>query len=288
MTNAEHYQVEQLPCTQHAQNQGKITTTSDDIVMKQDTTCQDNKTHNAPLGPTLRELTFRPDHGEISRYPRLEAQDKTELQFLIACSLLNPDGSRWIQLGLHGDRISLRGAKEDSDVSKCWKPHLNCTLSAPSNEEDENLAILSFGILLMEIEAGRVTPRIEPGGDRLCNTLSLRGILSRILQEWVGAVEDSYRSITNACHHFGEDVETFYDPSIDGRTRRTGAIYKNIVASLFRLASQRFSNSLQRMNGFPLSAKSYPASKNNTSPSSRPVTNAACFDGSGPTSPTRQ
>lgn len=293
MKKADNYQAEQLPCARH---QGQTTTRSDDTTKEQEVTydnrTQDNEIYNAPLGPTLRELTIRPGLCENAQYPELRPHHKTELQFFIACSLLNLDGSHWIQSGLHGNNISLRAAQRTSDFLKFWEPYTTCILSVQSTEEDENLAILSFGLLLMETEASKIASQIETGGNYNYNAETLRCILKRTLKEAEG-VGVSYKNIVDACLHFSTHLETFYDPLLDGydrRTKRAGAIYKYIVAPLFRLCIQKFQNvgsSLPRTNGFPPSALSYSASKKDTSSFRRPVTNAAFFDGSGPASSTR-
>ncbi|KAM0521322.1 hypothetical protein ACHAPE_002802 [Trichoderma viride] len=293
MKNAENCQAEQLLCAQH---QGLATTRFDDTGKEQevayDNRTQDDEIYNAPLGPTLRDLTIRPGLRENPQHPELRPHHKTELQFLIACSLLNLDGSHWIQSGLHGNNISLCAAQRTSDFLEFWEPYTTCILSVLCTEEDENLAILSFGLLLMETEAGKIASQIETGGNYNYNAETLRRILERTLKEAEG-VGVSYKNIADACLHFSTHLETFYDPLLDGydrRTKRAGAIYKYIVAPLFRLCIQKFQivgNSLPRTNGFPLSALSYSASKNDTSSSRRPVTNAAFFDDSGPASSTR-
>lgn len=294
MENAQNYQAEQLPCAQH---QVYATNGFDDVEIEQEVTydnrTQDDEIFDAPLGPTLRELTCRPGSHRNLQYPELEPHHKTELQFLIACSLLNLDGSHWIRSGLHGNTVSLCAARRTSDFVEFWEPYTTCILSAQSTEEDENLAILSFGLLLMETEAGEIASHIERGGNHNHNAETLRCILERTLKEGVDGVGVSYKNIAGVCLHFAAYFETFYDPLIDGsdrRTKRSGAIYKYIVAPLFRLCTQRFQNvdiSRPRTIGFPLSARSYSAFKNDTSSPRRPVPNTAFFDGSGPASSTR-
>ncbi|KAL7899899.1 peptidase S8/S53 domain-containing protein [Trichoderma sp. TUCIM 5745] len=288
-----NYQAERLPCAQH---QVLAANGFEDTGVEQEATydnkSQDDEIFDAPLGPTLRELTFRPGFHRNPQYSKLEPHHKTELQFLIACSLLNLDGSHWIQSGLHGNTISLCAAQRTSDFLEFWQPYTTCILSAQNTEADENLAILSFGILLVETEAGEIASQIERGGNHNHNAEALRCILERTLREGAEGVGVSYKNIAGACLHFATHFETFYDPLIDGsdrRTKRSGAIYKYIVAPLFRLCTQRFQNvdiSQPRTIGFPLSAKRYSVPKNESSPR-RPATNAAFFDGSGLASSTR-
>lgn len=287
--SAENYEAEPLPCAQHK---------PEDQEMEQEMTysyrIRDNELHQAPLGPTLNELIFPQPDGKDPQYPELETNAKAELQFLIACSLLKLDGSYWTQSGLNGDKILLRAAKRAYNLSKFWKPHIACTLLVPSTEEDENLAISSFGLLLMEIETGKVAPQIETSGSSDNKAFTTRQALEWTLKEWAREVNPGYISISKACLRFSKDFETFYDPQIDGfdnRSKRAAAIYKYIVAPLFRVLIQivqnvrnvdNDDNFLHRTKGFPLSANNSPSVLSETVP------NSTTFDDSGPSSPVQQ
>lgn len=222
-------------------------------------------------------------HNASLKVLKLKAQDKIELELLIACSLLSLDNSHWTRLGFDIDKVSLQAPKK---ASAYWKPHLTCSLPVLRGQDDINYAVFSFGVLLMEIEAGEVAEREVTDKVWRCNVTPPDSILERILNEWKRNVDKKYRKIATACLHFPRYCATFYDPEINESRNRIAAIYKYIVAPLFRLVAERFDDSLDRFNGFPSSAIANLISKDYTFGSPTFDTGIALFDGSGAASPT--
>lgn len=213
------------------------------------------------------------------------AQEKKILELLIGCSLFNLDASHWIRLGLDTARISVRVAREASDLLARWKPYITCPLRSMEDEDDENAAVLSFGLLLMEMEANQLAePKKEDeiwGG----SGISRDSMLKRILRDWADNVDDDYKDIATACLLFRQLSERFYDPLLTQDTKRTGAIYKYILAPLFRLVTPRFRKSLQLFAGIPNSVRSRAGAGNESSRLSTSASHLTLFDGSEPADP---
>ncbi|KAI2615063.1 hypothetical protein GGR54DRAFT_632365 [Hypoxylon sp. NC1633] len=251
---------------------------------------QDGEPYNPSISDrdlTLHELIF-PTHQDANPEAlKLKAQEKKTLEFLVACSLLNLDTSHWVRLGLDIDRISVRLAREASNLLR-WKPHITSSLQTVDGEDDENAAVLSFGLLIMEIEANRVAKPKEEDKDWDRDGFSRDSILKRILGEWADDVEDNYKNIATACLLFRQLSERFYDPLLTQDTKRTGAIYKYILAPLFRLVTGRFHKIRDLFPGIPESTYSrLPSSDHNLGhPTS--TSDMIIFDGSGAAIPTQQ
>ncbi|KAK8877654.1 subtilisin-like protein [Apiospora arundinis] len=238
--------------------------------------------------PTLRELIMGKRHDTSLEVFKLKAKEKRTLELLIACSLLNLSMSHWIREGLDTDKISVRKTNGASDFLARWKPHIACPLQTAEDEFDEDRAVLSFGILLMEMEAGQAAEATESEMDWDGSEISKDILLKRILDEWSDDVEDDYREIASACLFFSQLSEKFYDPHLEQETMRTGAIYKYILAPLFRVVTQKFRESLQLFTGIPKPAWSRSISSNDSVRQYESTTSLKLFDGSTAASPTQQ
>ena len=80
-------------------------------------------------------------------------QEMKFLELLVACSLLNLDQSHWIRFGLDVDKISVRVLREASNILSRWKPHTNSFLQMADDDDDENAAVVSFDLPIMQIAA---------------------------------------------------------------------------------------------------------------------------------------
>jgi hypothetical protein len=203
--------------------------------------------------PTLHELILRTRHNHNLEILELTAQEKRIIELLVANSLFNLDTSHWIRTGLDIDKISVRVVKTASDLLARWKPHIACSLPTSDDEDDENAAVLSFGLLLMEMEADRAAEVKEEDKDWDNGGVSRDSILKRILGEWADNVEDDYKDIATACLLFRQLSEKFYDPQLRQDTKRTGAIYKYILAPLFRVVAGKFRKTRELFPGVPQS-----------------------------------
>ena len=183
-----------------------------------------------------------------------EQRDRRVAEILIAYSLLNLDRSQWLKLGLSVDTVSLRLAGCQTSLDR-WKPHVSCSLVTTDDDEDENAAVLSFGLLLMEMQAER-RAEYDSRKDKDWETdkPSKHIMLSRILGQWTACVDDQYKEIAAACLDFRELSEKFYDPSVTQEKRRTAAMYKYILAPLYRLVTGRFEAITLLFDKFPRSA----------------------------------
>lgn len=215
-------------------------------------------------------------------------QEKKSLELLVACSLLNLDTSHWIRLGFDVDKISVRVLREASNLSDRWKPHITSFLQMADDDDDENAAVISFGLLIMQMEANRIAkPTVEDQNwDR--DGISRDSLLKRILEEWADDVEDDYKDIATACLLFQQLSERFYDPLLAPETHRTGAIYKYILAPLFRLVIRQFRKSRDLFPGIPKSAYSRSVTVDNNLRTQRLGSDMILFDGSEVALPTHQ
>jgi len=82
----------------------------------------------------------------------------------------------------------------------------------------------------------------------------------RILKEWAGDVEDDYRDIATECLRFQQLSKKFYDPSLTQGAQRTGAMYRHILAPLYRLVTRKFRTVSELFSGIPESARSHSVS----------------------------
>lgn len=236
--------------------------------------------------PTLHELLFPKHHNSSSYLAELEQRDRRVVELLIACSLLNLDKSRWVKLGFTVDTVSLRVTDTLNSLER-WKPHVSCSLASLDGEDDENVAVLSFGLLLMEMEAKRLAKPEEEDTEWGSDRPSRDSMLKRVLEEWTGNVDDGYKDIATACLLFRQLSEKFYDPLLEQEQRRTAAMYKYILAPLYRLVTSSFRASSELFGEFPRSAPSpsLPAPRTGQPASSSGL---ELFDGKETTTPDPQ
>lgn len=205
--------------------------------------------------PTLHELLLPRCHNSNSDVAEFEQRDRRVVELLIAYSLLNLDNSRWVKLGLTVDTVSLRVTETLNSLER-WKPHVSCSLASLDGKDDENVAVLSFGLLLMEMEAKRLAEPKEEDAEWGSDRPSRDSMLKRVLEEWTGYVEDGYKDIATACLLFRQLSEKFYDPSLTQEKRRAAAMYRYILAPLYRLVTSGFRAASELFGELPRSAPS--------------------------------
>ncbi|CAI7622907.1 unnamed protein product [Penicillium pancosmium] len=282
MQSAERYRTEQIVCARRDQATPKHTCVAFDQEGMWDDETQDGEAYHTAISDrklTLHELIL-PTHQEPSPVFKLKAQEKKTLELLIACSLFNLDASHWTRFGLGIDTISVRVAREASNLLLRCKPHINSALQTADDEDDENAAVLSFGLLIMEMEANRVANPIKEDENWGTDGISRDSILKRILGEWADDVEDDYKDIATSCLLFRPLAAKFYDPLLTQDMKRTGAIYKYILAPLFRLVIQKFRKSQDLFPGIPKSTYSRSASNDHNLRHPTPTSDMILFDGS--------
>ncbi|KAF2106155.1 hypothetical protein BDV96DRAFT_339008 [Lophiotrema nucula] len=208
-----------------------------------------SQSHDGITETTLHDMLTTSDHSSGEAVTYFEDGDRRIVQLLIAFSLVNLDKSNWIKEGLSVKDVSLR-ASETSSTLKRWMPYLSCSLPSLNAEQDENMAVLSFGLLLMEMEAKEIADPKEEDQEWGSNKTSKDSMLKRILGEWT-KVDDEYKNIAAACLYFRELSEKFYDPSLLPEHFRTAAMYRYVVAPLYRLVTSRVNAASQLFGKFP-------------------------------------
>ncbi|KAH8878944.1 subtilisin-like protein [Thozetella sp. PMI_491] len=176
-------------------------------------------------------------------------QDEKVLQVALAYSLLHLYKSRWLRQALARERINLAGAKHALGMPSRWEPYVSCTLQIDDEdtelEKDDQDTIISFGILLLEMEARQRAVPSEAdfawGADYPSQDL----ILDRILAEWGRTVDDGYRSVARACLHLQDLAEGLYHPDLSEDMRKTAAIHKYILSPLLDILKERFSRAFR-------------------------------------------
>lgn len=207
--------------------------------------------------PTLLDLLLpKRDNGadeysdsEIDVQEFLE-EDQKIVELLVASSLLNLNASAWLRADFNIKNILLLAAPA---VNRRWKPHVECSLTLTDSQDEVHDAILSFGILLMEIEAKKlVRPKTV---DRNWETglPSKDTMLKRTIEEWNRAVGDRYRHVAMACLRFRELSARFYDPhpGLTQEMKNIAAIYKYILAPLYRVITTQYSKISTMFSSFP-------------------------------------
>jgi hypothetical protein len=186
-----------------------------------------------------------------------ESEDHKIVELLLACSLLHLNTSDWLQAGWDMESILIYvGLPRAQDPLKRWKPYITCSVessSSPIIQRDDNQDILSFGLLMMQMEAKLKIEPTENDNNWETGQPSRDSMLKRTLTDsnWRGKVEDGYKQIATACLHFRELLEKFYDPVLTADMKRTAAMYKYILAPLHKLVTQRFSSTSLCSYGFP-------------------------------------
>lgn len=218
----------------------------------------------------------------------LKPRQKQALEFRMACSLLNLVTTDWIRLGLGIDKISVAG---DAAGPLALKPYVKCSLGLTNDNDDknddENAAILSFGILLMELQARKTAEPKE--GDKMWHnkgSFSRDSILSRILEDWADVIgDDEYKAIGEACLHFRQLSDKFYNQSLTGDAddtndmNRIGAIYKYIIAPLSRIMVSRWGDFVQLSNDILEPLHSRIISSGRRDGDQKPTSALVLFDG---------
>ncbi|KAK1243094.1 hypothetical protein MKX07_003722 [Trichoderma sp. CBMAI-0711] len=112
--------------------------------------------------PTLEELMIpkRTAVDDAAGTGEFEPVDEEIVELLLASSLFHLNASHWLRGGLDMDRVLIFGTPNNSDLLKRWRPYVACSFRDTSEMEDaEDEDILSFGLLIMEMEAKR---RLKP------------------------------------------------------------------------------------------------------------------------------
>jgi hypothetical protein len=186
-----------------------------------------------------------------------EPEDCKMVELLLSCSLLHLNTSDWLQADWDMESIHIYPAlPRAQDPLKRWNPYITCSLESPSSpfvRRDEHQDILSFGLLIMQMEAKLKIEPTENDNDWETGEPSRDSMLKRVLTDssWRGKVEDGYKQIVMACLHFRELLEKFYHPRLTADMKRTAAIYKYILAPMHNLVTQKFGSTSLYSYGFP-------------------------------------
>ncbi|KAF4440432.1 extracellular serine protease [Fusarium austroafricanum] len=290
--NAQCHRSEHIVCSHHRDHAapGIICLGFDQNGFWDDNESQDSEAYTTVFraqNPTLQDLILRSRYEGSLETLELKKQDKQILELVFACSLLNLDTSHWIRAGLDIDKISVHVA-ETSDLLARWKPYITCPLQREDEEEDENTAVLSFGLLLMEMEANKTAKTAETDKNWDESGFSRDSKLRRILGEWAADVDDGYKDIATACLLFRQLSEQFYDPGLEHKMKRTGAMYKYILAPLSRLVIPKFRQFRELFTSIPKSAQNRSVTGNHNPVQPTSTTTLTLFDGSEVAPPTQR
>ncbi|RDW74910.1 hypothetical protein BP6252_06052 [Coleophoma cylindrospora] len=212
--------------------------------------------HVAPELPlSLRKLVFpgrdAPPPAWMTEDCEFEAEDHRIIEVILACSLFHLNASHWIRTGWDMDNILISPTPGAQNPLNRWKPYTACPLElsplSPSNSNDD---ILSFGLLIMEMEAKKPLPT-DTATDWVTGLPSKDSLLQKVLIDWKRKLEDGYQQIGTACLRFRELVQKFYHPALPDEMKRTAAIYKYILIPLHRLVTQRHCSTSQLFCSFP-------------------------------------
>jgi len=217
-----------------------------------------------------------------SEVPEFVEEDQKIVELLVASSLLNLNASAWLSADLTMKNILILATPA---LERRWKPHVTCSLKPADSENEVHDAILSFGLLLMEIEAKKLVRPKPVDQDWETGLTSKDSMLKRILEEWNRAVGDGYRHVATACLRFRELSARFYDPALTQDMKNIAAIYKYILAPLHRLITHQHSRISALFNGLPNSPQNYSITQSQHlgKPTSR--LGLILFDGSGTHNP---
>jgi hypothetical protein len=185
-----------------------------------------------------------------------EPEDEKIIELLLASSLFHLNASHWLRSGLAIDQVMIYGSPQNHDLLKRWRPYIACSLqNASETEEAENEAVLSFGLLVMEMEAKRRIKPIAEDEDWETGLPSKDSMLKRALASWKRRLDSNYQQIGEACLNFCELVERFSHPSLKDDMKRTAAIYRYILSPLHQIITQRYCSTSILFKGFPQAAK---------------------------------
>lgn len=205
--------------------------------------------------PTLRDLVLpRSDSLPASTFEacEFEPEDQKIVELLLACSLFHLNANNWLRGGWDMDNVLILATPRAQDPLKRWRPHIACSLeSSLEFRVDDNNDILSFGLLMMEIEAKRKVKPEDEDKDWVTGLPSKDSMLKRALADWKRRLEDGYQQIGRACLRFRELAERIYHPALTEDMKRTAAIYRYILVPLYQLIAQRYCSASLLFKGFP-------------------------------------
>ncbi|RYP72076.1 hypothetical protein DL771_004407 [Monosporascus sp. 5C6A] len=159
---------------------------------------------------------------------------------LLASSLFQLSDSPWIEQHLGPDTIFV--PLPNKRWLHQWCPQVVCTLVPKENTKLQSDDIAAFGVLVLELEAGRKAPWTKADNDWLSGERSNHVRLARILKAWEDVVSDDYRGVAKACLEFDSLVESLYHPDIVFDQKGPAVIYKCILEPLFRHLMKSFGN----------------------------------------------
>jgi hypothetical protein len=210
---------------------------------------------NPDAPTTLGELLLPRSGGlPISTFEtcEFEPEDHMIVELVLACSLFHLNTSHWLRSGWDMDNILILATPKAQNPLKRWRPHISCSLeSSPSFQGNDNDHILSFGLLIMEMEAKRKALPTDEDKDWLTGLPSKDSMLKRVLKDWKRKLEDDYQKIGTACLLFRELAEKFYHPALADDMKRTAVIYRYILVPLYQLITRRYRSASLLFNGFP-------------------------------------
>lgn len=207
---------------------------------------------------TLSELMLPNKHDDEDSGSELNMQgfveeDEKIVELLVASSLLNLNASAWLRADLSIKSIRLESSPNSR---RRWKPLVACSLKAIDTHDEIHDAILSFGLLLMEME-GKKTVRPQRMDKRWETGLTCKeSMLRRTIESLNRVVSDGYRRIATACVRFKDLSARLHDPGLTQELRQRAAIYKYILAPLHRLAIHEHSRISPMFSDFPSSLRS--------------------------------
>ncbi|KAI0098771.1 hypothetical protein GGR51DRAFT_423139 [Nemania sp. FL0031] len=240
---------------------------------------QNDGVPNPPQGTKLRDFI-------VHTPSKMSRQEKGVVQLLLACSLLCLYKSNWVQMGFDTNAISVPVGKTGSDGLARWRPHISCSLETVDRRGNMDDAVLSFGMLLMEMEAGKAAEPTEEDRDWSRERFSQDSTLKRILKEWRGDVQDGYRAVATRCLKFSEKADGHHDPGLKAESQRIGAIYSYILAPLCYVVGQNFKDTPKLFNTIPNTAWDQPFPNNHGASLPWFTSEITLFDGTEVTRPT--
>lgn len=239
---------------------------------------------------TLRDLLLpkmrRDDEDADESEPDMEEfveEDRKIVELLVASSLLNLNGSGWLRTDMNIESILLESSPS---LSWRWKPLVACSLKAIGVRDEVHDAILSFGLLLMEMEGKKPARPKAVDTDWETGLPSKDSMLKRIIEEWNRSVGDGYRHIATACLLFRELSERLYDPGVTEEMGQIAAIYKYILAPLHKLITQQHSKISFMFTNFPSSLQSTLVTKSSPPGQAASSPGLVLFDGCDEHDPT--
>jgi hypothetical protein len=175
-------------------------------------------------------------------------RDRGLLSYLLAFALFRLYDSPWIST-LCDETVFLYPHSDCDSHLHQWRPHVHCDFKNDSNNQNNREYMAAFGVLVMELQAGKSAKWTDDDLDWETNTNSNQVRLSRILGEWKRSVPSGYRHVSKACHDFESLIETFYHRDV--ACNSLAIIYKCIVEPLFQILERDFGDDAQLFEGIP-------------------------------------